>query len=145
MTTEDSTETRNKALVRSGLEAWAAGTGSPYDLLADDVQWTIVGNSHASKTYPSREAFLSGVIRPFNARMKEPLKPTIRHLYADGDTVVAFFDARGVARDGKPYVNTYAWILNMKDGRIVRASAFFDAIEFNDFWTRVAPAQASTN
>jgi uncharacterized protein len=140
MTTEGSTEARNKALVRSGLEAWAAGTGSPYDLLADDVRWTIVGNSLASKTYPSREAFLSGVIRPFNARMKEPLKPTIRHLYADGDTVVAFFDASGVARDGKPYVNTYAWILDMKDGRIVKASAFFDAVEFNDFWTRVTPA-----
>lgn len=140
MTTGDSVATQNKALVRSGLEAWAAGTGSPYDLLAEDVEWTIVGNSLASKTYPSREAFLSGVIRPFNARMKEPLKPAIRHLYADGDTVVAFFDARGTARDGKPYVNTYAWILDMKDGRIVKASAFFDAITFNDFWVRVTPA-----
>lgn len=140
MTTEGSTQARNKALIRAGLEAWAAGTGSPYDLLADDVQWTIVGNSLASKTYPSREAFMSGVIRPFNARMKEPLKPVIRQLYADGDTVVAFFDASGVARDGKPYVNTYAWILDMKDSRIVKASAFFDAIEFNDFWTRVTSA-----
>jgi hypothetical protein len=57
----------------------------------------------------------------------------------DGDTVVAFFDAKGTARDGQPYANTYAWFLEMKDGKIVRAHAFFDSIAFNDFWRRVAP------
>jgi uncharacterized protein len=133
------TEARNKAAVRAGFDAWAAGTGSPYDLLAEDAQWTITGNSLASKTYPSREAFLSEVIRPFNARLRAPLVPAIRTMYADGDTVIVFFDARGTARDGRPYVNTYAWFLQMRGGRIVQASAFFDAIEFNDFWTRIDP------
>ena len=60
---------------------------------------------------------------------------------AEGDTVVAHFDAQGTARDGKPYVNSYAWILTLKDGRIVRAHAFFDAHAFDDFWTRVRPAE----
>ncbi|MBY4607044.1 nuclear transport factor 2 family protein [Rhizobium sp. 9T] len=133
------TERRNKAAVEAGFEAWAAGTGSPYDLLADDARWTIEGYSLASKTYPSREAFLREVIRPFNARMKAPLKPAMRNVYVDGDTVIVFFDARGVARDGEPYANTYAWFLDMRDGRIVRASAFFDSIVFNAFWTRVTP------
>jgi uncharacterized protein len=82
------------------------------------------------------------VIRPFNARMGAPLKPEIRHIYADGDTVIAFFDARGTARDGKPYANTYAWFLEMRDGRIVAAHAFFDSLEFKELWTRVAPAGA---
>lgn len=131
---------RNKAAIRSGFDAWANASGSPYDLLAEDVRWTIEGNSLASRTYLSREDFMRDVIRPFNARMKSPLKPSIRDLYADGDTVIAFFDARGVAKDGKPYVNSYAWFLEMRDGRIVRASAFFDAIAFNDLWTRVTPA-----
>ncbi|MGR9168569.1 nuclear transport factor 2 family protein [Rhizobium sp. KDH_Rht_773_N] len=135
------TERRNKAAVEAGFEAWANGTGSPYDLLADDARWTIEGYSLASKTYPSREAFLREVIRPFNARMKAPLKPAIRNVYADGDTVIVFFDARGIARDGKPYVNTYAWFLDMRDDRIVRASAFFDSVAFNDFWTRVTPSE----
>ncbi|MDO3435362.1 nuclear transport factor 2 family protein [Rhizobium sp. CBN3] len=134
------TERRNKAAVEAGFESWAAGTGSPYDLLADDVRWTIEGYSLASKTYPSREAFLREVIRPFNARMKAPLKPAIRNIYADGDTLIVFFDARGIARDGEPYANTYAWFLDMRDGRIVRASAFFDSVVFNAFWTRVTPA-----
>jgi uncharacterized protein len=70
--------------------------------------------------------------------MSSGLRPEVRHLYADGDTVVALFDARGVARDGKPYENTYAWFLTMQNGRIVRAVAFFDSVAFNDLWTRVS-------
>jgi ketosteroid isomerase-like protein len=40
-------------------------------------------------------------------------------------------------------VNTYAWFLDMQDGKAVRVSAFFDSIEFNDFWNRVTPAPAT--
>jgi ketosteroid isomerase-like protein len=132
---------KNRALAISGMEAWAAGTGSPYDLLAEDVRWTITGNSLAAKTYPSKEAFLSEVIRPFNARMRERLIPTVHRTYAEGDTVIVHFDASGTALDGEPYANSYAWILRMKNQQIVEAFAFFDSLAFDDFWTRVAPAE----
>ena len=61
--------------------------------------------------------------RAFNARMASGLKPAIRNLYADGDTVIVLFDAAGTA-----------------PGKIVNAFAFFDALEFNDLWKRVSPA-----
>jgi hypothetical protein len=64
------------------------------------------------------------VIRPFNARMSVGLKPTT---------------IRGLHADGKPCVNTYAWFFDMKDGRFVKASAFYDSVEFNEFWQRAAP------
>ena len=131
---------RNRAAIARGMQAWADGTGSPYDLLAPNVSWTIAGNSKGSRTYPSKEAFMSEVIRPFNARMRDRLIPSVRRIYSDGDTVVAHFDARGVALDGKPYVNSYAWFLRMRAGRIVEAHAFFDAHAFDDLWTRVKPA-----
>ena len=137
--TKNEIEARNKAVVQAGFDAWKAGTGSPYDLLSDNASWTIVGHSAASKTYPSKEAFMSEVIRPFNARMKVGLKPTIRNMYAEGHTVIVFFDASGTARDGKPYANTYAWFLDLRDGKIVKAFAFFDSVVFNEFWTRVKP------
>lgn len=139
MSATDAIETRNKAIIEQAFQAWHDRTGGPYDLLADDARWTITGNSIAAKTYPTREAFMSEVIRPFNARMSSPLSPTIRRLYAEGDTVVAFFDAAGTARDGQPYTNTYAWFLRMENGRIVEANAFFDSLAFDDFWRRVTP------
>jgi ketosteroid isomerase-like protein len=132
-------QARNLELIRSGFDAWREGRGSPFDLLAEDAVWTIVGHSDASKTYPNRESFKREVIAPFNARMDKALTPQTPRLYADGDTVIAFFDASGVATDGQPYANTYAWFMEMKDGRIVRAQAFFDSVEFNDLWRRVRP------
>lgn len=131
----------NKAVVSQSFEAWRTGTGSPFDLLADDARWTIEGNSLASRTYPTKEDFLRDVIRPFNARMAVGIKPTVRSLVAEADRVVILFDARGTATDGKPYVNSYAWFFQMRSGRVVEANAFFDAIAFDDLWSRVTPAQ----
>ena len=135
MSTE--TEASNRALAEQGFKAWADRTGSPYDLLAEDAQWTITGKSLAARTYVSREDFIANVIRPFNARMREPLRPTIRNLYATGDAVIILFDASGIAKDGGVYANTYAWFWEMRDGRIVKAHAFFDSVTFNDLWQRV--------
>lgn len=136
---QPSTEEKNRDLIARAFDAWRDGTGSPYDLLAEDAHWTITGNSVAARTYPSREAFLNEVIRPFNARMRTRLVPAMRRLYAEGDTVIAFFDASGTARDGEAYANTYAWFMEMQDGRIFRAHAFFDSIAFDAFWKRVTP------
>jgi len=137
--TDTRTEQDNKDLVARAFEAWAAGTGGVFDLLADEATWTVVGNTPVSRTFTSRQEFLDEVIGPFNARLSSPLVPTLHALYADGDTVIAYFSAGATARDGQPYNNTYTWYLTMAGGRVVRAIAFFDSIEFTDFWNRLAP------
>lgn len=130
---------KNKEIIKAAFDAWTAGTGNVFDLLAPDARWTIVGNSPASRTYSSRQEFLDLVIKPFNFRLSRRLIPAVRGLYADGDMVIALFDAEAVARDGKPYRNTYTWYMKMRDGKIVEAVAFFDTIEFTDLWRRVEP------
>ncbi len=50
-----STQERNKAIVRAGFDRWSSGAGDPFELLAPDVEWTIVGSSPLSKTYYSRK------------------------------------------------------------------------------------------
>jgi hypothetical protein len=35
------------------------------------------------------------LIRPFNARLRTPLVPTVRDIFADGDAVITLFDATG--------------------------------------------------
>lgn len=71
--------------------------------------------------------------------MREPLKPSVRGIYAEDDVVIVLFDASGVARDGVTYTNTYSWYLHLDGGRIVSATAFFDSIAFDEMWTRVQP------
>jgi ketosteroid isomerase-like protein len=132
-------EAKNRMVIQAGFDAWRNGTGSVFDLLTPDAKWTIVGNAPVSRTYTSRQEFLDLVINPFNARLSSRLVPTVRGLYADGDMVIALFDAAATARDGKPYRNTYTWYMRVRDEKIVEVIAFFDTIEFTDLWTRVKP------
>jgi ketosteroid isomerase-like protein len=134
------TSAENKAAVAARFDAWKAGTGTPFELLADEASWTIEGHSAVSKTYPTKEDFLRDVIRPFNARMSVGIKPAVRSITAEGDRVIILFDARGTARDGQAYANSYAWFFRMKGGRVIEANAFFDAHAFDDLWRRVMPA-----
>jgi uncharacterized protein len=139
MAPESGEETRNKELVQASFERWRSHTGSPFELLAADAVWTIVGSSPLSKTY-SRQEFLDQVINPFNARMATPLVPTVHGIYADGDMVIILFEASATTKDNQPYHNTYTWYFQMSQGKVFKAIAFFDTREFDEFWTRVAPA-----
>lgn len=129
----------NRTVVRDAFDKWRVGKGSPFDLLLPEAEWTIVGSSPLSKTYPSKQQFIDEVITPFNKRVKSPLVPTVRGLYADADTVIIFFDGATTALDGLPYLNTYTWYFTMKDGKVVKATAFFDTRVFDELWNRVSP------
>ena len=139
----DPTETEaNRELVRAAFAAWQAGTGAIAELFAPDMVWRIEGHSLASREYSSSQEFIDEVLAPFGARFAagEPFRPaSIRSIHADGDTVVVVWDGRGVANDGSPYANSYAWIMRLRDGKVVDGTAFYDSISFNELWTRVRP------
>lgn len=134
-----STQENNKAIVAASFDRWRNGTGGPFELLVPEAEWTIVGSSPLSKTYQSKKEFIDQVIDPFNARMASPLVPTVRGMYADGDTVIILFDAAATTKDHRPYRNTYTWYFQMQEGKVLKAIAFFDTREFDEFWTRVSP------
>ena len=56
-------EDSNKALVQASFDRWKSGTGGPFELLAPDAEWTIVGSSPLAKTYQSKKDFIDTVIR----------------------------------------------------------------------------------
>jgi ketosteroid isomerase-like protein len=132
-------ESRNLELVEAAFANWKNGTGSVFDLLAPQAQWTIVGHSAISAVYRSKEEFMATAIAPLDARLSSPLVPSMRGLYADDDVIIAHFDAAATARDGRPYRNTYSWYLRLRHDRIVEATAFFDSVALNDLFERVPP------
>jgi ketosteroid isomerase-like protein len=133
-----SQQEQNKKLIQEGFDRWASNQGSFFDLLSDDIEWTIIGTCPISKTYTSRKQFLDEAIAPLSARLSKQITPKVRELYADGDTVIALWDGTAVAKDGKPYNNTYSWYMTMKNDRIVKAIAFFDTLELEDIWKRIS-------
>lgn len=136
------TET-NREIIRQAFEAWCQGTGPITDVFAPGMVWRIEGHSAAAREYRGTQQFVDEVLAPFGARFAggEPFRPvTIRGVYADGDTVVVIWDGRGVANDGRPYENSYAWIMKLDNGKVVDGTAFFDSISFDDLWSRVQPS-----
>jgi uncharacterized protein len=132
----------NRQIIREAFEAWQAGTGPITDVFAADMIWRIEGHSVASKEYANRRQFVDEVLTPFGARFTadQPFRPIgIRSIHADGDTVVVVWNGRGIANDGQPYENSYAWVMRMRDGKVVDGTAFYDSISFNDLWSRVEP------
>ena len=132
-------EEKNRRAVQTAFDNWRRGAGTVFDLLASDAKWTNAGSSTVSGTYHSRRDFMDQVVTPFNARLSTPLVPTVRGLYADGDTVIVLWDGAAMARDGRSYENTYSWYLKMRDGKIVNAVAVYDSVAFDDLWKRIRP------
>jgi uncharacterized protein len=132
----------NRKTIRDAFEAWQAGTAPIADVFAPEMVWRIEGHSVASREYASRQEFVDEVLVPFGARFAsgERFRPErIRSIVADGDTVIVVWDGRGVANDKQPYENSYAWVMRLRDGKVVDGTAFYDSISFNDLWSRVGP------
>jgi ketosteroid isomerase-like protein len=132
----------NRQIIRAAFEAWQAGTTPITDVFAADMVWRIEGHSVASREYTNRQQFIDEVLTPFGARFVagERFRPIrIRSIHADDDTVIVVWDGRGIANDGQPYENSYAWFMTMRDGKVIDGTAFYDSISFNNLWTRVQP------
>jgi len=138
------TETEaNRQMMTDTFEAWRDGAEPFPDTWAPDMVWRIEGRSIASKEYASKHQYVEEFVKPFGARFlaSERFRPTrIRSVHADGNSVIVLWDGRGVAVDGKPYENTYAFFMQMRNGKVVDVTALTDSISLNELLERVQPA-----
>ena len=52
--------TENKKLIQQAFAMWAGGDADAvFKLLADDVQWTVIGSTRVSRSYQSKREFLN--------------------------------------------------------------------------------------
>lgn len=131
----------NKRTVTDAFDRWAAGGTTFFDdLLHDDVVWRIKGSGPSAGEFRGRDVFVDRAVRPFASRLSSPVRPTSVRIFADGDHVIAHWEGSGVARDGKPYANSYAWIMRMQDGKAAEVTAYLDLAPYDDVLRRI-PAQ----
>lgn len=116
----------NKRLVREGFEKWANHTGSFFDLLDENVQWTISGSSPEAKTYHSKKQLNKEALNPLNARLSQKITPQLQGIYAEADEVIAIWNGKARDINGKPYNATYAWFMKIVDSKITEVTAFLD-------------------
>lgn len=138
---DDSVTESNRQIITEAFAKWSAG-GSTFfdDVLAHNVIWTIKGSSPTAGTYDGRDQFVREAVKPFIERLSAPLRPSVNHIWADGNAVIVYWDGVATAIDGKPYSNSYVWIFTMKDGRASRVTAFLDLELYEDVIKRITPA-----
>jgi ketosteroid isomerase-like protein len=117
----------NKQLVRDAFQPWESGESGPFfELIADDVRWTVIGSTPASGVFESKQALVDGAFGPLLDRLAGGLTTTFREVAADGDRVFLRFESEGITKSGIRYEQVYCWAMTMRDGRIIDIVACLD-------------------
>ena len=116
-----------RAVIEEAVRAWAAGEdGAFWRLLAEDVQYSVIGSTRASGSYNGRKAFFEGALRPMGALLAVGARPVEYDIIAEGSRVVLMWSGKGTMLNGAPYDNSYCWVLDVHEGRVVRIKAYLD-------------------
>lgn len=132
-------EAKNAAIVRGAFETWRKGGSVFTELLSDDVVWTIAGSGPVAGTYRGTKDFIDRASAPLVTRLKTPIVPEVRNIWAAGDVVIVRFDGAATTTSGAPYRNQFVWIFRMRDGKVVEAEAFLDLQAYQQVVDNNAP------
>ncbi|KAI9800039.1 MAG: hypothetical protein M1833_003568 [Piccolia ochrophora] len=123
----------DKSRIRSIFSALETGQfGAMFEHVADDVDWTVMGHHPLAGRYTSKQSFQEGTLSRLGKVMKEddPIKLTVRNVIGGDDEEWAVVEliAKGTAKNGLPFDNTYAWVTRWNtDERIVQVRAYLDS------------------
>ena len=125
----------NKRIIQDVFTAWANGDGMAFfNLLADTATWTVMGSCPISGTYVGRQRLVEDALTPQREKLAGPPMPTVLNLIAEGDTVVIQWVGKGSTRTGQPYNNSYCYVVQMDNGRIIRGTAYLDTELVRSIW-----------
>jgi uncharacterized protein len=125
----------NKRLVQDAFAAWARGENNAvFNLLADDVHWTVIGSTLVSRTYMSKQEFLEGAVKPLGQKLSGAIQPTVTAVSADGDLVIVQWEGRANGKNGTLYNQTYCWVMRLADGKVREGTAYLDTEMVSQLW-----------
>jgi uncharacterized protein len=128
--------TDNRKLITDTFTAWARGDGMAFfNILADDVHWTVIGSTPVSRTYSSKSAFVEGAVKPLTDKLAGPIVPTIRDILVDGDKVALQWEGRSSGKNGTLYYQTYCWVMRLENGKVAEGTAYLDTALIDQLWT----------
>jgi ketosteroid isomerase-like protein len=112
------TTAENRALLQHVFVETANGNGLPFvEALAEDVRWTIRGNTAWSRTYEGKEAVMSELLIPLSEQLSGPNIIRAERFVAQQDTVVVEGQNLSMTKTGIPYPNRYCWSSSCGTGK----------------------------
>src|SRR4028118_2394275 len=102
-------------------------TDAFFDHVAENVTWTVMGTHPLAGTYHTKDDFLAHTFARLNKLLKEGVILRVTNLLVNGDTAVVELQSLSTALNGKPFNNTYCWIVRFSNGTIVEVRAYLDS------------------
>jgi ketosteroid isomerase-like protein len=117
----------NKDIVKQFFDAGNRGDmDTCFGLIADDIRWTNVGTTSLSGVYRGKAELMEKLLGPLFGQLKQGIHMEVVRLVAEGDHVVAQASGTAETLDGRPYNNSYCWIIRIQDGKLAELTEFLD-------------------
>ncbi|MDP2676548.1 MAG: ketosteroid isomerase [bacterium] len=96
----------------------------------DNVTWTVHGTHALAGVYRDKNTFLKNALGEVRKRLKGNWTLKIKNIIVSNyyDTAVVEMESLSVALNGKPFNNTYCWIVHFQRDVIVRVDAYVDSV-----------------
>jgi len=117
----------NKVILQHALlKAEQGNTGIFISLMADDIIWTVIGNTAYSGTYHSKDELLNNLAKRVRMQLKQEVKMKFTRFIAEENLVVVESIGSSLTINGEPYDNHYCEIYEFRNGKISSAKVYLD-------------------
>ncbi len=121
------TDTANKTIVTRIMDALAEGNTRPFgEAMADDFTWHIEGTNAWSGTYSGKSDVQTRLMKVLFRQFATQYRCRATRILADGDFVVVQCRGEVTTKAGKPYNNSYCYVIEMADGRMKALTEYMD-------------------
>ena len=102
-------------------------SGAFFEHVADDVNWTVMGTHPLAGSYHTKADFLAHTFARLDKILKEGVVLRVTNVLVDGDSAAVELESLSTALNGKPFDNTYCWVVRFSNGTIVEVRAYLDS------------------
>ena len=102
-------------------------SGAFFEHVADDVNWTVMGTHPLAGTYHTKADFLAHTFARLDKILEEGVVLRVTNILVDGDSAAVELESLSTALNGKPFDNTYCWVVRFSNGTIVEVRAYLDS------------------
>ncbi len=118
---------QRKQKIRDGFAALGNGDAEPLmSIFADDVEWTIIGDTRFSGTYKGMADVAERLLGPLGELIDGHLHITVDNLIADDDHVVCQGRGESKTTAGGTYNNVYCWVYRWSGDKVVALTEYLD-------------------
>ena len=103
--------------------------------VADNVRWQVMGTHPLAGIYHSKEEFFTHTFARLNRILQGGVVMIIHNLIVVDSIVIVEMSQISKGINGKPFNNTYCWIVKFEGEMIVEVKAYLDSALVQQFIT----------